>query len=151
MQYWRGCAQRGLGDSAAARASFEQASQGLSEPKSVMFYNDQPPDMIFYQGLALHALGRQDAAKERFALLLDYGRAHLDDHAEIDYFAVSLPDFLVFDDDLTTRHETHCRYLMALGLAGLRQSAAAQEQFQRVLALDANHLGALVHQSFADG
>ncbi|MCU0958897.1 MAG: DUF5107 domain-containing protein [Pirellulaceae bacterium] len=151
VQYWRGCAQRGLGDSAAARASFEQASQGLSEPKSVMFYNDQPPDMIFYQGLALHALGRQDAAKERFALLLDYGRAHLDDHAEIDYFAVSLPDFLVFDDDLTTRHETHCRYLMALGLAGLRQSAAAQEQFQRVLALDANHLGALVHQSFADG
>ena len=51
---------------------------------------------------------------------------------EIDYFAVSLPDFLVFDDDLQLRNEVHCRYMMALGHLGLGQREEAAEQFQQV-------------------
>ncbi len=68
---------------------------------------------------------------------------------EIDYFAVSLPDFLVFDDDLQRRNEVHCRYMMALGHVGLGQREEAAEQFQQVRNLDVNHLGAIVHQTIA--
>ena len=63
----------------------------------------------------------------------------------MDYFAVSLPDFLVFEDDLNRRNQVHCHYMMALGYLGLEDYQAASGQFQQVLALDANHVGAGVH------
>jgi len=58
-----------------------------------MYYNDQPPEMIFYQGLALRKLGRLAEAQAIFTRLVDYGQAHLNDKVQMDYFAVSLPDF----------------------------------------------------------
>ena len=52
VHYLTGCAYEALGDHDQATAYFQKAAAGLSEPTSAMFYNDQPPDMIFYQGLA---------------------------------------------------------------------------------------------------
>lgn len=100
-----GVALRALGRQADAKAYLERASEGLAEPTSAMFYNDQPPEMIYYQGLALRALGREQDAADRFERLVAYGREHLADTPEIDYFAVSLPEFLVFEPDLAARNE----------------------------------------------
>lgn len=134
-----------------ARFYFAKASVGLSEPTSAMYYNDQPPDMIFYQGLARRKLGREEDAASIFHKLIDYGLAHLDDDVQIDYFAVSLPDFLVFDEDLGLRNRIHCHFMMGLGYLGLaggevQAEAKAEEQFQAVLALRSDHLGAVIHQ-----
>ena len=148
IYYYLGLAKEATADAAGARACFERAATGLSEPTSAMYYNDQPPDMIFYQGLARRKLGRSDEARQIFQKLVDYGQAHLGDEVEMDYFAVSLPTFLVFDEDLTQRNQTHCYYIMALGHLGLGNSAEAQQCFDRVLALDANHQGAVVHRLF---
>ncbi len=144
--YLLGLAYRGLGETEKAAASFTRAASGLSEPTSAMFYNDQPPDMIFYQGLARRKLGREAEARAIFQKLADYGREHLDDVVKIDYFAVSLPDFLVFDEDLQRRNRIHCHYMIALGLLGLGQTAEASQHFDRVLELDINHLGAYTHR-----
>ena len=65
-----------------------------------MFYNDQQPDKIFYQGLALIKLGKTTDAFSRFNKLKDYGEKHIFDKVKIDYFAVSLPDLQIWDDDL---------------------------------------------------
>jgi tetratricopeptide (TPR) repeat protein len=146
IHYWLGEAYRRLGDKPLADKWFERAATGLAEPSSPQFYNDQPPDMIFYQGLAGRALGREAEAQERFQRLVDYGRSHLNDEAIIDFFAVSLPDFLVFDADLNVKHEVHCRYMLALGLIGLGNADEAERQFERIIALDRNHLGAIVHR-----
>ena len=69
----------------------------------------------------------------------------------VDYFAVSLPDFLVFDDDLQRRHRLHCEYMAGLGYLGLRQSVEAAACFDRVLAEDPAHLGAVLHRKLAIG
>ena len=130
--YYLGLAYAALGNTNASREALEKASTGLSEPTSAVFYNDQPPDMIFYQGLAREALGQNEAARAIFQNLVDYGRAHLEDIVKMDYFAVSLPDFLVFEDDLSARNKLHCCYIMGLGLLGLKDSAAAREQFSLV-------------------
>ena len=125
---------------------FEKAAVGLSEPTSAIFYNDQPPDMIFYQGLARQKLGRKDEAQAIFQKLIDYGQSHLQDEVTMDYFAVSLPDFLVFDEDLSLRNRIHCQYMMGLGYCGLGMNQPADECFAKVLALRADHLGATIHQ-----
>jgi hypothetical protein len=111
-----------------------------------MYYNDQPPDMIFYQGLARRALGREDQARQIFARLVQYGAEHLNDDVVMDYFAVSLPDFLVFDEDLNRRNRIHCHYMQALGYLGLGDQARAREQFAALDALDASHQGAAIHK-----
>ena len=144
--YFLGVAHAGLGEAAKAAAWWTKASTGLSEPTSAMFYNDQPPDMIFYQGLARQALGRKTEAKAIFRKLVNYGRQHMKDDVKIDYFAVSLPDFLVFEDDLNARNRAHCHYMMALGYLGLGDAGKAQTHFREVLALNTAHLGAIMHQ-----
>jgi tetratricopeptide (TPR) repeat protein len=146
LDWFAGVALVGVGRQDEARVFFERASTGSAEPVSATYYNDQPPDMIFYQGLALRALRREKEAVERFRKLIDYGIAHLVDHITIDYFAVSLPEFLVFEDDLDRRNVIHCRYMMALGYMGIDELEKAREQFEQVLAMDASHLGATVHR-----
>jgi len=123
IHYWLGQAHRLLGQEDAARGWFERASHGLAQPCSAQYYNDQPPEMIFYQGLAHRALDRESEAVRRFETLIGYGQAHLKDDVVIDFFAVSLPDFLVFDADLAGKNELHCRYMTALGYLGLQKEA----------------------------
>jgi tetratricopeptide (TPR) repeat protein len=142
IHYYLGCSYEGLNEINRAREHFEKASVGLSEPSSPMFYNDQPPDMIFYQGKALEKLGRATEANAIFQRLLSYGFSHIDDHITIDYFAVSLPDFLVFEEDLDKRNRIHCHYMIALGLFGLGRMKEASEQIETILGLNAYHVGA---------
>ncbi len=145
--YYLGCAYEALGNRENARQSFERAATGLSEPTSAMFYNDQPPDMIFYQGLSHQKLGRRAEAQVIFNKLVDYGKTHIHDDVRIDYFAVSLPDFLVFEKDPNHINRVHCHYMMALGYMGLGNSAAAQEEFDEALTLEASHPGAFIHRA----
>jgi tetratricopeptide (TPR) repeat protein len=147
VHYWLGQAHRLMGHEEIARKWFERASRGLAEPSSAQYYNDQPPEMIFYQGLALRALAHESEAIRRFETLIGYGQAHLNDDAAIDYFAVSLPDFLVFEADLAAKNELHCRYMLALGYLGLHKESLAQQEFANILQIDSNHLGALCHRN----
>ena len=145
LHYYLGCGYEILGMIEEATGYFQMASRGLEDASSAMFYNDQPPDMIFYQGLAWLKLGDAKQANRRFNKLIDYGERHLFDTVKIDYFAVSLPDFLVFEDDLNRRNAAHCHYMMGLGHLGLQEFEKARTHFDQVLELDVNHQGARVH------
>ena len=117
--FWLGNAYSGMGETEIACRYWEMASSGISEPVPAIFYNDQHPDSIFYQGLALIKLGKTEEAKARFNKLIDFGKAHLNDEFKLDYFAVSLPDLQIWDDDLTKRNRQNCLNLIALGELGL--------------------------------
>ena len=117
--YWMGCAYDGLKNTTKAVEYWQLASSGLKEPASAIFYNDQQPDTIFYQGLALIKLDKKEEAKARFNKLIDFGKLHLDDKFKLDYFAVSLPDLQIWDDDLTKRNRQNCLNLIELGESGL--------------------------------
>jgi tetratricopeptide (TPR) repeat protein len=159
LHYWLGCAYAAKGDQDQADHWLRSAAAGTSEPTSAMYYNDQPPEMIFYQGLALARLGQTDEALQRFNRLIDYGIAHLNDQVHIDYFAVSLPDFLVFEADLNKNNAIHCWFMIALGCMGLQtigqttaerqvenQSVDATQAFEKILTMDPSHVGAVLHQ-----
>jgi tetratricopeptide (TPR) repeat protein len=148
IYYFLGEAYRLAGDAEQAQAAYERATRGSLEPTSAMFYNDQPPEMIFYQGMARRALGRGAEADAIFQRLVDYGQAHLNDEVQMDYFAVSLPDFLVFDTDLSERNRLHCHFMIGLGLLGQGNVAEAQREFDAVIARQPDHLGAFLHRAW---
>jgi tetratricopeptide (TPR) repeat protein len=151
IHYLKGCAYDGLGQTDTARGYFERASKGLTEPVQAIFYNDQQPDKIFYQGLAWKKLGNYEKAEAIFNRLIEFGEQHLNDDVMIDYFAVSLPDLLVFDQDLNQRNKNHCHYLIALGNLGLNNTRVpvAEKYFKLVLDRDINHFGAALHLKMA--
>ena len=119
--YWLGCAFEGAGMTDQAVECRHIASRGLKEPATAIFYNDQQADTIYFQGMALKHLNRIKEAKERFESLIRFGELHLNDAYKLDYFAVSLPDLLIWDDDLTKRNNENCQKLIRLGELGLSQ------------------------------
>lgn len=149
FNYWLGVVYAGMGDRAKAVARFEAAAVGQSDPTDARYYNDQKPDKIFYQGLALLQLGRADEAHSRFNKLIAYGEKHLFDDVKIDYFAVSLPDLLIWEDDLNRRNRIHCNYMMGLGHLGLGEREKALKFLEAAAALDNNHQGVSVHLKMA--
>ena len=146
IHYYLGLAEKALGNEAESVRHLELAAAGSEEPASAMFYNDQPADMILYQGLASRALGREEKASGRFHKLISYGEKHYYDRVKIDYFAVSLPDLQLFDEDLSIRNRVHCEYLIALGSYGLGDRERAKACFNRVLETDCSHQGAILHR-----
>ena len=146
IHYYLGLAEKALGNEEESLRHLELAAAGNEEPASAMYYNDQPADMILYQGLANRALGRGDRAASRFHKLVSYGEKHYFDRVKIDYFAVSLPDLQLFDEDLSVRNRAHCEYLIALGSYGLGDAARARKSYDAVLSIDAAHQGALLHR-----
>ncbi len=149
LDYYMGCAHEGMGSRDRASECFRKASVGLKEPAQAYYYNDQSPDTIFYQGLALRKLGDEKGAQDRFQALIAFAERHMDDAVTPDYFAVSLPDVLIWDDDLTARNRMHCRYLRSLGLLGLGRFEEAAALLHAVLSADASHIGATVHLGMA--
>ena len=136
-----------LGDDSNARECYQRASQGLSEPVGMMYYNDQPPEMIYYQGLARLQLGDTEGAQMRFNKLIDYGRTHMNDEVKIGYFAVSLPDLQIFDDDLNMRNRIHCLFMEALGHLGMDDGEAGK-CLDEIKTLAPEHSGVIMHASF---
>lgn len=145
IHYFLGCAYQGLEDEENAIKYFNKATHGSSEPAIAFFYNDQQPDKIFYQGLAWKKLGREDKARSCFNKLIKHGEAHLFDTVKIDYFAVSLPDLLIWEDDLNERNKIHCNLVMGLGYLGLGEKDKARKFLGEVCSLDLNHQVAKTH------
>jgi len=141
--YLLGIAYAELGNEQEAVRFFNAATAGSSEPVSAIYYNDPQPDQIVYQALAWLQLGEQDRANDIFKKLIAFGEQHMNDKVKIDYFAVSLPDMLVFEIDLDRRNVIHCTYMMALGYMGLDNKEKAGELLNRILTLDNNHQGAV--------
>lgn len=145
--YYLGAAAKACGGEAGEY--FEKATLGEDEPAGAMYYYDQPADMILYKGLAYLETGNQKAACACFNKLMDYGETHLYDEMKNDFFAVSLPDFLIFEDDMDAKNKAHCHYLMGLASLGLGDYEKAKAQFEKTLEYDYNHQNCRIYLKMA--
>jgi len=139
IDYYKGLTYRLLNDNEKSRFYFLRATVGEKEPQQAFFYNDRQPDGIYYQGLAWRELGEENKARSCFNRLIAHGEKHIFDKCAIDYFAVSLPDLAIWEDDLDLRNRIHCNYVIALGNLGLNNAEKAKERLKNVLNLDINH------------
>jgi tetratricopeptide (TPR) repeat protein len=140
IRYCLGLAYEKL-DPELSRKNYELASGGQSEPAAAIYYNDQPPHMVFYQGLAFLKLGEEAQAKSRFNKLVAFARKNMLKAQRYDFFAVSLPDFGILDVDLDQRNKIHCAYMMALGKLGLGEFEEAKRLRESVLEMSPGHAG----------
>ena len=129
---------------------YEEGTAGPIEPAAAMYYNDAKPDKIFYAGLCYRKLGQEDKARGLFNKLINYGKQHIYDKVVMDYFAVSLPDLLIWEDSLDMKNLIHCKYMLALGYYGMGNKEKALKYLAEVETLDNNHQGAQQLRSLID-
>ncbi|MBQ3425582.1 MAG: DUF5107 domain-containing protein [Clostridia bacterium] len=123
--------------------AYRMAARGDFLLSSAMYYNDQPPEMTYYAALALRALGETAEAERRFDGFIEYAKEHIEDDVKIEYFAVSLPDFLIFEGDLNKKNRVHCCYMAALGYLGKGDKDAARKYAEKGLEMSRCHAGLL--------
>jgi tetratricopeptide (TPR) repeat protein len=150
INYLLGCAYEGLKQTEQANAKFSAATEGNDVPVQAIYYNDPQPDKILYQALAWQKLGKPQKAEQIFQRFIDFGTEHMNDEIRIDYFAVSLPDMLVFDIDINCRNNIFCNYLIGLGKMGLGDIEEGKACLEKVLNMDINHQGAAAHLKMAN-
>jgi tetratricopeptide (TPR) repeat protein len=129
---WLGRAQRALGREAEAARCFEAAAAETGDLTEMAVTAHSP--LSYYRGLALRELGREAEARQLFSDLRSFGETRIGRPSQIDYFATSLPNLLVFEEDLAARRDAEHRLLAALGAHGLGDTAGAIAHVGQVLA-----------------
>jgi hypothetical protein len=123
VNYWLGRAYRALGREDEAVRCFEAAAAETGDLADMAVTAHSP--LSYYRGLALRELGRAVESAVLFADLRDFAAARLGRTALIDYFATSLPDLLVFEEDLQSRRDAEYHLLLALAAHALDEPADA--------------------------
>lgn len=131
LHYFAGQAHRALSDEKNATSNFQQAANQCADLS----------EMTYYQALALRALGDEAAATFTLRQLLESAQKQKQCKVTIDFFATSLPDFLIFEDDLDRRNQVHCEYLMGLALMGLGERSEAENCLRQVREWDVHYQG----------
>ena len=128
-----------------AQKHLNEATKGIQVPGSALYYNDEPADVLYYQGLAYRELGHEDRAQDKFEQLIEYGTAHQKEKVEWDFFAVSAPAHSVYENDIQLDNYIYCTYLIGLGSLGKGDSETAEKCFREVLDINPAHQGARQH------
>lgn len=127
------------GDEKQAQLLYLRASQGGATLDAGRYYNDQPADYLFWQGMALRCSGQPAEAELHFQRFLEWVEHHRNDIPEADFFAVSLPDLVVLDTPAQAQHQQHCLFIEALGHLGLGDMPSFQRGMQQLLAINPAH------------
>jgi tetratricopeptide (TPR) repeat protein len=92
-----------------------------------------------WQTKALQALGRTNACDQLLQWLEEEAERRLKEPAKIDYFATSLPNFLLFDDDLKRRNTVECLRVRGLCRVLQGKNELGDVDLKTALKLDPNH------------
>lgn len=102
--YIAGTYLQASGKEEEAMECYRKAVRGRLRVEDMNYYNDNPVEYVYYAALAFGKLGNAQREREIRDDLLAYCAAHEHDRAETDYFAVSLPDMLVWDQDIAAKN-----------------------------------------------
>ena len=70
----------------------------------------------------------------------------MDAQVKPDFFAVSLPEMTVYEDDEQAMHRANCYYLMALGYLGLEDDTRAKRFLDEALRENKTHRQATLYR-----
>jgi tetratricopeptide (TPR) repeat protein len=142
LDYLSGWAARNLGDTSRANQYWQRAAAPLPALGA----------QSYFQALGAMALGETERGEKILHDLEEFAERQRNTTVKIDYFATSLPNMLLFEDDLDLRNRVESLFLSGLAACGLHQIAKAQERLRDAIALDANHLFAVwILQEMAAG
>ncbi len=132
LDYFTGVALKQLGKDLEAQEAWMQATtsaDGLSW-------------LTYYRAMALAALGQHKESHVIVEQLREYAETQMHAEVKIDYFATSLPNLLLFEDDLQKRNHVECVFMLSLTDIAEGKLDVARTRLKEVLTLQEDHLAA---------
>jgi tetratricopeptide (TPR) repeat protein len=116
--YWQGRALRALGREPEAVAKFEASAgeAGDFQGMAVTVYSE----LSVFKALSLRELGRKAEAQQVLHSMAAFARSEIEVPAKIDYFATSLPNLLVFEEDIQESKKSRMNHLLQLAMDNLK-------------------------------
>ena len=148
IHYWLGHCAEHSGDRDEAERQYRLAARGEIALSESRYYNDQPVDYLLFKALALRALDQRGEADHLLAQMHRWSVDHMPWLPEKDFFAVSLPDLVVYDTDHERDHEVFCLYVDALACIGQGDFDSSETIRRRILQLDPGHGQARMLEEF---
>jgi hypothetical protein len=134
VNYWTGRALTALGHTDQARKHFMLAAAEAGDFSEMAVTAHSL--LSYFRGLSLRELGRGEEARALFTDLKTFAETKLKETARIDYFATSLPNLLVFEEDLQARRDAENHLLLAFALHGLGEATAARGALEKTLSFN---------------
>lgn len=97
-----------LGEPQLARREYSEATRGSCVIADELYYNDSPVEYVCYIAMAYAKLGDLEKTEKIRSDMLAYARKNRNLKRTSDYFAVSLPDLLIWEEDLDARNRRFC-------------------------------------------
>jgi tetratricopeptide (TPR) repeat protein len=132
VNYWIGRSLKALGREVEARECFTRSANESGDFSDMAVTTHSP--LSYFRGLSMQELGCEDEARAIFADLATFAETKPKQAATSDYFATSLPNLLVFDEDLQARRDAENHLLLALAHHGLGEATAARAALEKTLA-----------------
>lgn len=101
-------------NSEKAKEYYQMATRGDLSVADDMYYNDNPIEYVYYAALAFKKLGEVEKANSIKQAFINYHDKNINVRKPIDYFAVSLPDMLIWEQDLFEKNNAFCKEIKAL-------------------------------------
>ena len=134
VNYWIAKALLALDRPDMAKKHFQMSAEEEGDFAEMAVTAHSP--LSYFRGLSLRALDREEEAVTLFEDLKAFAETKLGETAKIDYFATSLPNLLVFDEDLQARRDAENHLLIALACHGLGALDAARASLEKTLAFN---------------
>jgi len=132
LDYFSGVALSQMGRTEEARQFWTRAAA-----------DERPLDWTaYYRALSFQALDRHDEASRILNEMRLFAAEQMKAKVKVDYFATSLPNLLLFEDDLQKRNQVDCLFLLALAELGQRNIDRASTLLKELVSLDGNQLAA---------
>jgi tetratricopeptide (TPR) repeat protein len=132
--YWAGVACSSMGDTDLATMWWLKAA---SRREDFQKMSVQPvSDMTYWSALALRRLDRSEEAHTLFLAIEAYSRELENRAQQIDYFATSIPEMLLFREDIGRRNLIEAQFLRAQAFLGMDRKSEAFALLHSVLEMD---------------
>jgi tetratricopeptide (TPR) repeat protein len=138
--YWIGVASFALNRTSDAEIWWRKASRQNGDFQNMRV--QAISDKTYWGARSLAALGCRSEALQLFRAIEQYSRELERQDAGIDYFATSLPNMLLFEEDLSRRNLITATFLRGQSCLGLNLVEEAAGLLRETLNLDVNHAAA---------
>ena len=137
IHYWLGLALSKNSDIAKARKHWQIAAETKGDFQTMEVR--QFSEMTYYSALSMKQLGQVAEANKLLKSLKEYAEDLMTQKAKIDYFATSLPNMLLFDEDLDQSQQIRASFLKAQACYGTGDTAQALDLCQNIVKKDPSH------------
>jgi tetratricopeptide (TPR) repeat protein len=136
--YWAGVAASELGETAEAQIWWQRAAAHREDTHGS---NAQPvSELTYWTALALRSLGNQEEAQNLLLEIEAYSHKLEKETTQIDYFATSLPNMLLFNEDVARNNLVESRFLRAQALLGLNRTSESVALLNSIMEIETNQI-----------